>query len=123
MSLRRILPKQENQSKSKSKSKSRDSNKDRNEKEKGKRNRGNDLDLYGQLKRDIQVIRKQGEPPEKDPFTFSRYVCDLCSTSHPISELKQCAVCGRWACRECWTQEYYLCNSCNGILALKNINL
>ncbi len=80
-------------------------------------------DLYTQLRHEIQIIREQGSPPEKDALTFSRYVCDLCSTSHTLSELRQCAVCGRWACEACWTPEYYLCNSCNGVVALKNIKL
>ena len=80
-------------------------------------------DLYTQLQREIRIIRKQGEPPEKDTMAFSRYVCDLCNTSHSISELRQCAVCGRWACQSCWTPEYYLCSSCSGIVALKNIKL
>jgi rubrerythrin len=81
------------------------------------------LDLYKQLKREVQVVRKQSAPPEKDPLTFSKYVCDLCGTSHAISELKQCAVCGRWACENCWTEKFYLCNSCGGIVALKSIKL
>ncbi|MBU7018716.1 MAG: hypothetical protein HXS44_14495 [Theionarchaea archaeon] len=80
-------------------------------------------DLFTQLRKEVHTIRKQGQPPDKDPLTFSRYVCDLCSTSHPLSELKQCAVCGRWACATCWTPEYYLCNSCSGIVTLKNIKL
>ncbi|KYK35013.1 MAG: hypothetical protein HXS48_05850 [Theionarchaea archaeon] len=80
-------------------------------------------DLYTQLKQETQIVRKQGEPPEKDPLAFSKYVCDLCSTTHTISELKQCAVCGRWACESCWTSKYYLCNSCSGIVALKSIKL
>jgi hypothetical protein len=80
-------------------------------------------DLYTQLKREIPIVRKQGAPPEKDALTFSRYICDLCSTSHSISGLKQCTVCGKWACEDCWTQEYYLCNSCAGVVALKNIKL
>lgn len=80
-------------------------------------------DLYTQLRHEAQVIRNQGEPPEKDGLTFSRYVCDLCSTSHSLSELRQCAVCGRWACASCWTDKYYLCNSCSGIVALKSIKL
>ncbi|KQC02862.1 MAG: hypothetical protein APR55_07585 [Methanolinea sp. SDB] len=75
-------------------------------------------DFYSRLKDDIPVMRKQGEPPEKDPSSFSRFYCDLCNDSFPLSELKQCTLCGRWACTSCWTPEYYLCNSCNGILKL-----
>ncbi len=75
-------------------------------------------DFYSRLKDDIPVMRKQGVPPEKDPSSFSRFYCDLCNDSFPLSELKQCTLCGRWACSSCWTSEYYLCNSCNGILKL-----
>jgi hypothetical protein len=80
-------------------------------------------DLYRQLKSEIQLIRNQGEPPDKDPLSFSKYVCDLCSTLHVLSELKQCSVCGRWACGDCWNGKFYLCNSCSGIVALKSIKL
>ncbi|MDD1703001.1 MAG: hypothetical protein LUQ31_08495 [Methanoregula sp.] len=75
-------------------------------------------DLYTTLKREIRPVRAQGENPVRDPSSFSRCVCDLCTTSHPAQELRQCAICGRWACDTCWTKEYYLCNSCNGILRL-----
>jgi hypothetical protein len=75
-------------------------------------------DLYRKLKREIAAIRSQGDPPQKDPLTFSRYVCDLCSTSHPLQDLKQCSICGRWACPSCWTQDYYVCNSCGGIIRI-----
>ncbi|MBU7032630.1 MAG: hypothetical protein HXS53_08870 [Theionarchaea archaeon] len=80
-------------------------------------------DLYAQLKNEIQLIRNQGDPADKDPLSFSRYICDLCSTPYPISELKQCSVCGRWACSACWNQQFYLCNSCSGIVALKSVKL
>ena len=80
-------------------------------------------DLYKQLKREIPIVREQGEPPQKDGLTFSRYMCDLCSTSFSLSELKQCAVCGKWACSNCWTEKFYVCNSCSGIVALKSIKL
>lgn len=80
-------------------------------------------DLYAQLKEEVQTVRKQGEPPQKDSMSFSQYVCDLCSTTHPVAELRQCAVCGRWACSECWTEKYYLCDSCGGIVALKSVKL
>ena len=75
-------------------------------------------DFYSRLKEDIPVMRKQGEPPEKDPSSFSKFYCDLCNDSFQLSELKQCTLCGRWACSSCWTTEYYVCNSCNGILQL-----
>lgn len=78
-------------------------------------------DLYNILKKEIQPIRKQGELPVRDSTSFSRYVCDLCNSVHPLQELRQCAVCGRWACGGCWTEEYYLCNSCNGIVRLHQV--
>ncbi len=79
---------------------------------------GKDPDLFSRVRNDVPVMRKQGEPPEKDAATFSRFRCDLCNSSFPSTELKQCTLCGRWACTTCWTQEYYICNSCNGILRL-----
>jgi hypothetical protein len=77
-----------------------------------------DPDLFSRIRNDVTVMRKQGEPPDKDPATFSRYQCDLCNSSFPLNELRQCTLCGRWACPSCWTEEYYICNSCNGILRL-----
>ncbi|MFA5331557.1 MAG: hypothetical protein WC342_04185 [Methanoregula sp.] len=74
--------------------------------------------LYTLLKKEIRPVRAQGESPVRDSSSFSRCVCDLCMTPHPAHELRQCAICGRWACGDCWTGEYYLCNSCNGILRL-----
>ena len=78
----------------------------------------NSPDLFSQLKGEITVMRKQGEPPVKDPHSFARYICDLCSTSHTISELRQCVLCGRWACEACWKDEYYTCKSCAGIITI-----
>lgn len=75
-------------------------------------------DLLSRIRGDIPVMRKQGVPPDKDPASFSRFTCDLCNSSFPLSELRQCTLCGRWACPACWTEEYYICNSCNGILRL-----
>ncbi len=74
--------------------------------------------LYLQLKKEIHEVRKQGELPAKVPGSFSRYSCDLCNSSFPIGELRQCSVCGRWACGSCWTPEYYVCDSCNGVIKL-----
>jgi hypothetical protein len=75
-------------------------------------------DLFSRIRADIPVMRPQGAPPEKDPATFSRFQCDLCNSSFPLNELRQCTLCGRWVCPSCWTEEYYICNSCNGILRL-----
>ncbi len=73
---------------------------------------------FRRLKADIAVQRKQGDPPRKDAGTFSQYLCDLCSTPHPVSGLRQCVLCGRWACESCWKDEYYTCRSCAGLLKI-----
>ncbi len=73
---------------------------------------------YLQLKKEIPLVRKQGELPARVQGSFSKYFCDLCNTTFTIAELRQCSICGRWACHDCWTPEYYLCNSCFGILRL-----
>ncbi len=78
-------------------------------------------DLISRLKRDIPRLRKQGEPPEKDTGSFSRFLCDLCNEPFAYSELRQCVLCGRWACPSCWTEEYYVCNSCNGMIRLHSL--
>ena len=75
-------------------------------------------DLFQQLKEEVPRIRPQGEPAVRDQRSFSRYLCDLCSVSCPVEDLRQCVVCGRWGCPTCWTPEYYLCASCQGILQL-----
>jgi hypothetical protein len=84
---------------------------------------GKGPDLLSRVRNDVTVMRKQGEPPEKDTSSFSRYHCDLCNNTFLSTELKQCTLCGRWACATCWTQEYYICNSCNGILRLHMIQV
>lgn len=71
-----------------------------------------------EIKNEITVIRKQGEPPVKDPGSFAQYMCDLCSTPHPVSDLRQCVLCGRWACNPCFRDEYYTCKSCTGLLKI-----
>lgn len=71
---------------------------------------------FRELRNEIAVMRKQGEPPAKDAGTFSQYLCDLCSTPHPVSGLRQCVLCGRWACESCWKDEYYSCRSCAGLI-------
>ncbi|WFN35605.1 hypothetical protein L1S32_05750 [Methanogenium sp. S4BF] len=63
-------------------------------------------------------MRKQGEPPQKDPSSFSKHYCDLCNDVFPLTRLRQCTLCGRWACTSCWTQEFYVCKSCHGAYKL-----
>ena len=75
-------------------------------------------DLLARIRADVPVMRKPGVPPGKDPASFARFTCDLCSSSFPLNELRQCTLCRRWACPTCWTEEYYICNSCNGILRI-----
>jgi hypothetical protein len=79
---------------------------------------GKQSNLYQTLRKEIPPIRKQGEPPLKDPSSFSRYRCDLCNSSFSLQELRQCAICGRWADKDCFAPAYYVCNSCNGIIEL-----
>lgn len=74
--------------------------------------------FYSLLRCIIGEVRGQGEPPVRDAESFSRYVCDLCHSSSPISLLRQCVICGRWACPDCWKDEFYVCSSCNGIIRL-----
>ena len=77
-----------------------------------------DAPVLRELKKEIAVMRKQGEPPAKDPGSFAQYMCDLCTTPHPVSELRQCVLCGRWACESCWKDEYYTCKSCAGLIKI-----
>ena len=81
----------------------------------------NDTDLFKKIRKEITVMRKQGEPPEKDPGSFARYMCDLCNSSFPIAGLKQCVLCGRWSCESCWKDEFYTCRSCAGIISLHQL--
>ena len=76
---------------------------------------------FRELKKEIAVMRKQGEPPVKDPHTFAQYMCDLCTTPHPVSGLRQCVLCGRWACDACWKDEYYTCRSCAGLIRIHSL--
>ena len=82
---------------------------------------GGNNTLYSRLRGDIPQMRKPGRPPQKDPSTFSKYYCDLCNDSFPLTEIRQCTLCGRWACPSCWTSEYYVCNSCHGVIKLHTI--
>ena len=76
---------------------------------------------FRDLKKEIAVMRKQGEPPAKDPHTFAQFICDLCTTPHPVSGLRQCVLCGRWACDTCWKDEYYTCKSCAGLIRIHSL--
>ena len=78
-------------------------------------------DLYRELKKEIVVMRKQGVPPAKDPGSFAKYLCDLCNSPHPVSGLRQCVLCGRWACDTCWKEESYICKSCSGLMQILQI--
>ncbi|PWR71376.1 hypothetical protein [Methanospirillum lacunae] len=77
--------------------------------------------FYSHLRSMIGEIRRQGEPPVRDSESFSRYICDLCHRAAPVPSLRQCVICGRWACPECWKDEFYVCSSCNGIIRLHQI--
>jgi len=74
--------------------------------------------MFQALKSQVIRVRKDNEPPTRDLESFSRYMCDLCHASGPLSELRQCVICGRWGCPSCWHDEYYLCKSCGGIMRL-----
>jgi len=74
--------------------------------------------IYLGLKKEIKPLREQGELPTKVPASFGRHYCDLCNATFPVEELRQCSLCGRWVCNSCFTNEYYICNSCNGILKI-----
>ena len=76
---------------------------------------------FRELKKEIVLMRKQGEPPVKGPGSFAQYMCDLCSTPHPVSELRQCVLCGRWACDACWKDEFYSCKSCSGLIKVHSL--
>lgn len=78
-------------------------------------------DLFKKVKEEVTMMRKQGEPPEKDPHSFSRYICDLCNIPFPLPELRQCVLCGRWGCKTCWNEEFYTCKSCAGIIKMHTL--
>ena len=82
-----------------------------------------DSPVFAELKQEIAVMRRQGEPPVKDPASFAQYMCDLCNTLHPVSELRQCVLCGRWACESCWKDEYYTCKSCAGMIRIHQMKV
>ena len=67
-------------------------------------------------RKEITVMRKQGKPPVKDLHSFAQFTRDLCNTPRPDpAALRQCVLCGRWACETCWKDEYYTCRSCAGL--------
>jgi len=74
--------------------------------------------MFQTLKSQVSRVRKDNESPNRDPESFSRYICDLCHSSGSLSGLRQCVICGRWGCSSCWHDEYYLCKSCSGIMNL-----
>jgi hypothetical protein len=78
------------------------------------------IDHFRDLRKEIAVMRRQGEPPAKAPGSFAQYTCDLCGTPHPVSKLRQCVLCGRWACDTCWKEELYTCKSCAGLIAIRS---
>lgn len=78
-------------------------------------------DRFRRLRAEIAVMRKQGEPPAKDAGTFAQYRCDLCNTPHPVSGLRQCVLCGRWACESCRDDEFYTCRSCAGLIKVHTL--
>ena len=76
-------------------------------------------DRLRELKKEITVMRKQGEPPVKDPRSFSQDTCAISATRLTrYRELRQCVLCGRWACEACWKDEYYTCKSCSGLIKI-----
>lgn len=75
-------------------------------------------DLVSRIMGEIRRVRRGGEPPDRDAGSFARFTCDLCHGSHPMRELRQCVLCGRWACAPCFTEKYYACKACNGIITL-----
>lgn len=79
--------------------------------------------LFARIKKEIAVIRPQGELPAKNAGSFSRYSCDLCHAPHGIGDLRQCGLCGRWVCPSCRNDEYYICSSCNGIVKLHTLGM
>ncbi|GEM_PF-461244 len=80
-------------------------------------------DLFHVLREVVKPLRFQGDPPGRDPHTFSRFLCDLCHLSIQIEGLRQCVICGRWCCPSCWNEELYVCRSCNGIIKLYSMKM
>jgi len=78
--------------------------------------------FYKLVRKNIEKIREQGEPPRTDPIAFDsmdKYVCDLCRASITRSGLIQCSFCGRWVCREnCFDPDDVSCINCHGVIKL-----
>ena len=75
--------------------------------------------LFNKVKDSIDVVRKQGDPPEEDLENLENYICDLCKASAGRSEVIQCPFCGRWVCRSrCYNTEELSCVSCAGVIRL-----
>jgi len=78
--------------------------------------------FYKLVKKNIEKIREQGEPPRADLSSFEsmdKYVCDLCKASISRSSLIQCSFCGRWICRDdCFDREDVSCLNCHGVIKL-----
>ena len=79
-------------------------------------------DFFRLVKKNIEKIRDQGEPPRSDLVSLDsmdKYVCDLCKASTQRSGLIQCSFCGRWVCREgCFDRDDVSCLNCHGIIKL-----
>lgn len=78
--------------------------------------------FYDLVRKNIDKIRDQGEPPRSDLTTFdsmNRYVCDLCKATVDRSGLIQCPLCGRWVCRDmCHNIDDAACMNCHGVIRL-----
>ena len=79
--------------------------------------------IFSALHAEVYRVRKDGEGPLKDPDSFSKYLCDLCHAPGQLSGLRQCVICGRWGCSNCWIEEFYLCKSCGGIMKMLMMNI
>ncbi|WP_172673767.1 hypothetical protein [Methanogenium cariaci] len=68
---------------------------------------------------DIPSMRKQGGNLRRRIRPPSQNITVISATMpFPLTMLRQCTLCGRWACSSCWTQEFYVCNSCHGTYKL-----
>ena len=75
--------------------------------------------LFSKVRDSIEVVRRQGDPPEEDLDNLEAYVCDLCKATAERAEVVQCPFCGRWVCRSrCYNPEELCCISCAGVIKL-----